>query len=43
MKGHVKVTKVKIKHRVLTVAPRPNVPIDKYVHHAQTIKVHLDF
>ena len=26
------------KHSVLTVAPRHNVPIDKYVHHCPTIK-----
>jgi len=28
--------------RVLTVAPRPMVPINKYVHLAQLIKLHLD-
>ena len=42
MKGHVKVTKVKIKHSVLTVAPRPKMPMDKMVTVAYLVKMHHD-
>jgi hypothetical protein len=35
---HFKVTKVKMAHIVLTVAPRPRVPIDENVHHCQANK-----
>ncbi len=36
--GHFKVTKVKIERRVLTVAPRHMVPINKNVHHCALSK-----
>ena len=38
-RGHFKVTKVKMVRIVLTVAPRPRVPIDKNVHHCQINKI----
>ena len=37
-RGHFKVTKVKMARIISTVAPRPGVPIDKYVHHCPTNK-----
>ena len=37
LRGHFKVTKVKIERIVLTVAPRPKVPVDKNVHRCQAL------
>ncbi len=34
--------KVKIERSVLTVAPRPMVPINKNVHHWYLVKMHND-
>jgi len=39
LNGHFKVTKVKIKRSVLTVASISNVPADKNVHRAHLINV----
>jgi len=38
LKGHFKVTKVKIERSVLTFAPRPMVPTNKNVHHCALSK-----
>jgi len=41
-RGHFKVTKVTMACIVLTVAPRPRVPLNKMFTIAQLIKVHVD-